>query len=269
MNKNHNRVLIAEDDYIISKVITHILKGIGYESVGTAPSGKEAVEMAKSLRPDVILMDIQMPGIDGFEATQIIQETCPTPVVILTAHLSKELVDKASDLGVSAYLVKPPDADEIERAIKIAIARHGDMMEQNRLNKELREEIKLRKKTEKIQRSLYKISEAANSVSSLPQLYRRIHGIIGELMPANNIYLALYDSFRNEISFPYYIDEHDEKPETKKIGNGVAEYVIRTGKPLLANKEDLYELRNKGEIEILGKESENWLGVPLKVKTKV
>ncbi len=140
MEKNQKtRVLVAEDDYLVGETIKRTLKQIGYDLVGKASDGVEAVEMAVSLRPDVVLMDIQMPELDGLEAARQIQEHCPMPVVILTAYESRSLVEKASEVGVGAYLIKPPNLAEIERAITIAVARFDDMMELRRLNTELKE----------------------------------------------------------------------------------------------------------------------------------
>ena len=260
--KNSIRVLIAEDDFIVSKAIEHIISDMGYETIGTASTGEEAIEMTRSLRPDVILMDIQMPVMDGIKATQKIQDKCPTPVIILTAYITKELVNTASDNGISAYLVKPPDSDEIERAIKIAIARHGDLMELRRLNEELKYENKLRN-------SLYKISDAANNSENLQQLYELIHGIISELIYAKNIYIALFHSDKNEISYPYFIDEYDETPKTTKPGKGITIKVLKTGKPMLVKEAEFRKLENEGEIEIWGKIPHCWLGVPLKIKNNI
>ena len=131
------RVLIVEDDYLVSKMVKGLLKETGYIVVGEAMDGLKAIEMTESLRPDVVLMDIEMPDMDGIEATRLICERCPTPVVALTAYETEELVNKASDAGVGAYLVKPPKPREVERAITIAMARFGDMMELRHLNAEL------------------------------------------------------------------------------------------------------------------------------------
>ncbi|MCJ7616337.1 MAG: response regulator, partial [Desulfobacterales bacterium] len=131
------RILVAEDDFMLSKSITRILNDIGYEQVGLASNGEEAVEMTRSLQPDVILMDIKMPKLDGLQAARQIQENSPTPIVILTAYDSKELVKEASKSGVGAFLLKPPEAFEIEKAVTIAMARHNDLMELCSLNKEL------------------------------------------------------------------------------------------------------------------------------------
>ena len=143
------RVVIAEDDFLISEEISRILKMIGYVQIGEATDGVEAVEMTCSMRPDIVLMDIKMPKLDGLEATKQIQECCPTPVVVLTAHESKDLLDKASEVGVVTYITKPPNRAEIERAITIALARHHDLNELRKLNTALKKEIKKRKRAEK------------------------------------------------------------------------------------------------------------------------
>ncbi|MEA3338545.1 MAG: response regulator [Chloroflexota bacterium] len=131
------RVLVVEDDYLVSEMVRGLLEGAGYVVVGEAGNGLEAVEMTKSLQPDVVLMDIAMPDMDGIEATRLIYERCPTPVVALTAHEMEELVVGASKAGVGAYLVKPPKLREMERAITIARARFDDMMELRCLNADL------------------------------------------------------------------------------------------------------------------------------------
>ncbi|RLC76918.1 MAG: hypothetical protein DRJ03_18800 [Chloroflexi bacterium] len=130
MNNQENiRVLVAEDDHLVGETIRGLLEKAGYVVAGEATNGLEAVEMTQSLRPDVVLMDIAMPDMDGIEATRLIYERCPTPVVALTAYETEELVSGASEAGVGAYLVKPPKLREMERAITIARARFDDMME--------------------------------------------------------------------------------------------------------------------------------------------
>lgn len=138
MSDQHDvQVLIAEDDYIVGEMIRELMEEMGYTVVGEAMDGLETVEMTQSLQPDVVLMDIKMPDMDGLEATRRIYERCPTPVVVLTAYETPELVEEASAVGVGAYLVKPPNARQMERAITIAMARFDDLMELHRLNAEL------------------------------------------------------------------------------------------------------------------------------------
>ncbi len=131
------RVLVAEDDFLIGEEIVRVLKKLGYDAVGTAANGRKAVEMTGALHPDVVLMDLKMPVLDGISATRQIQAACPTPVVILTAHESRDLVKEAGEAGALAYLTKPPREDEIGRAIAIAMARHEDFMALHRLNRDL------------------------------------------------------------------------------------------------------------------------------------
>ncbi len=131
------RVLIVEDQFLVSEMISELVAEIGYQVVGKAADGQRALELVRELRPDVVLMDIEMPGMDGIEATRQIHASCPAPVVMLTAYDTPELVDRASQAGAGAYLVKLPNIRELERAVTIAMARFGDMMELRRLNTEL------------------------------------------------------------------------------------------------------------------------------------
>ncbi len=124
-------------------------------------------------------------------------------------------------------------------------------------------------RSKQIQASVYEISEAAHAAQSLQELYQAIHEIITELMPAkNNFYIALYDEESGLVSFPYFIDEFDEVPAPKTLGKGLTEYVLRTGKPLLASPEVFSELEKSGEVESIGAASIDWLGVPLNIHNK-
>jgi CheY-like chemotaxis protein len=131
------RVLIVEDDPMVGEMIRGMLEAGGYLITGQALDGMQAIQFATAQQPDVILMDLEMPGMGGIEATQKIQEFCPAPVVILTAYENQELVEQASQVGVGAYLIKPPDDRQIERAITVAMARFSDMRALRRLNTEL------------------------------------------------------------------------------------------------------------------------------------
>ncbi|MCP4663518.1 MAG: response regulator [bacterium] len=131
------RVLIVEDEPLVGEMIAGLLEDLGHTAIGKALNGREGVAMTASTRPDVVLMDLEMPGMDGIEATRKIQASSPTPVVALTAHDSQEWVERASIAGIGAYVLKPPNAREIERAITIAMARFGDLMELRRINAEL------------------------------------------------------------------------------------------------------------------------------------
>ena len=136
--KNEISVLIAEDDFLIADEITRIVKKLGYKQLGVAGNGLKALEMALSLKPDVVMMDIKMPKMNGLEvAKKMVEEGCTSAIIILTAHESHDFVEEASNSGVAAYLTKPPKPEEIERAIYIALARKRDLNESHRLIKEL------------------------------------------------------------------------------------------------------------------------------------
>lgn len=130
-------VLIADDDPLVSEMIRGTLEDLGYHVAGEATNGGEAIELTRLLRPDIVLMDIEMPAVNGIEAAQQIYLTCPTPIVMLTAYDAPALVEQASLAGVGAYLIKPPRARELERAITVTMARFNDMIALRRLNEEL------------------------------------------------------------------------------------------------------------------------------------
>jgi diguanylate cyclase (GGDEF)-like protein/PAS domain S-box-containing protein len=127
-----------------------------------------------------------------------------------------------------------------------------------------------RKRVENLRTSLYGISELAHNVHNLDALFRSLHAIVGELLPANNFFISLYDPISDTVSYPYFVDEYDpEPPPQRKFGRGLTEYVLRTGEPLLASPEVFGELVAKGDIESIGATSLDWLGVPLKTQDKV
>ena len=121
-----------------------------------------------------------------------------------------------------------------------------------------------RRRAEQVQSATYRISEAANTAHTLPDLYRAVHAIVGELMPARNLYIALYDEPGQTLSFPYFQDEFDPGFPTKALGRGLTEYVLRTGAPLLATPDVYNRLVEQGEVELIGTPSLDWVGVPLK-----
>jgi AmiR/NasT family two-component response regulator len=133
------RILVAEDNTLVRRPICSLLEETGYLVAGQAVDGREAVRLTRELHPDAVLLDLEMPELDGIAAAQAISQCCPTPVVVLTAYDAPELVNQASSAGVGAYLVKPPDGDALDRSIAIAVARHSDLLELRRLNRELRE----------------------------------------------------------------------------------------------------------------------------------
>ncbi|MCM3876120.1 MAG: EAL domain-containing protein [Thermoanaerobaculia bacterium] len=121
-----------------------------------------------------------------------------------------------------------------------------------------------REKAERLQAATFRIAEAAEATESLQELFTRIHSIVGGLMEAANFYIALRDPARDILSFPYFVDEADEPFPPKPLGKGLTEYVLRTGRPLLATRVVFEELVASGEVERIGSDSVDWLGVPLR-----
>jgi len=121
------------------------------------------------------------------------------------------------------------------------------------------------RRAERVQLATYRISEAAHAARSLQDLFGAIHEIVGELMPAKNFYIALYDPSTDLLSFPYHVDEMDADFPSKRPGKGLTEYVLRTGQPLLVTPEVQAELERRGEVELIGAPSIDWVGVPLKI----
>src|SRR5262249_20076058 len=115
-----------------------------------------------------------------------------------------------------------------------------------------------------VQSATYRISEAANTARTLPDLYRAVHAIVAELMPAQNLYIALYDDITEILSFPYCQDEFEPSIPDRPLGRGLTEYVLRTGTPLLATPDVYTRLVMEGEVELIGTPSLDWVGVPLK-----
>jgi response regulator NasT len=116
------RILIAEDETLIRMDLAEMLREAGYEVVGEAADGVEAIELVKTLKPDLAILDVKMPRLDGISAASEISAYCPT--LMLTAFSQRELVERARDAGVMGYVVKPFTIEDLIPAIEIAYSRH-------------------------------------------------------------------------------------------------------------------------------------------------
>src|ERR1700686_5795744 len=123
------RVLVAEDEALIRLDLAEMLKEEGYEVVGEAGDGQEAVELADSLKPDLVIMDVKMPRRDGIDAASEIASKRIAPIVVLTAFSQRELVERARDAGAMAYLAKPFSATDLIPAIEVAVSRFNEIAE--------------------------------------------------------------------------------------------------------------------------------------------
>jgi len=123
-----HRVLVAEDEALIRLDLVEMLSEGGYVVIGEAADGEQAVEQAEALRPDLVIMDVKMPKMDGIDAASIIAERRIAPVVILTAFSQRDLVERARDAGAMAYLVKPFGRKDLMPAVELAVSRFRELV---------------------------------------------------------------------------------------------------------------------------------------------
>jgi two-component system, response regulator PdtaR len=143
------RVVIAEDEALIRMDLAEMLAEEGYDVVGQAGDGARAVELAEQERPDLVILDVQMPVLDGIAAAERIARARIAPVVILTAFSQRELVDRARDAGAMAYLVKPFTRSDLVPAIEIAVSRFAELGALEREIADLGEQIAARKSVDR------------------------------------------------------------------------------------------------------------------------
>jgi len=139
------RVVIAEDEAIIRLDLKETLQEEGYDVVGETGRGDEAVELVKSLAPDLAILDIKMPGMDGLEAARAISADRSAAVLILTAFSQRDLIEQARDAGALAYLVKPFQKSELIPAVEVALGRFAEMKALADENSSLTEQLATRK----------------------------------------------------------------------------------------------------------------------------
>jgi response regulator NasT len=143
------RIIIADDESIIRTDLKEMLTNLGYLVIGEVADGQSAVNLARELKPDVVLMDIKMPSMDGIQAAQILTEEQIAPVVLLTAYGQKELVDQAKEAGVVGYLVKPFRENDLLPAIEVALARFAEFKAVSQEVEELKDALETRKLVER------------------------------------------------------------------------------------------------------------------------
>jgi AmiR/NasT family two-component response regulator len=144
-----SRIVIAEDEAIIRLDLREMLQEEGYEVVGEAGDGEQAVRLSKDLRPDLVILDIVMPGMDGLTAARVIAEQEIAPVLVLTAYSQRDLVDQAARSGAMAYLVKPFDKSDLVPAMEVAMARWHEAQALASESKDLAERLETRKLVER------------------------------------------------------------------------------------------------------------------------
>jgi len=143
------RVVVAEDEAIIRLDLKEILEEEGYVVVGDTGRGDTAIELVREQRPDLVILDIKMPGMDGLEAAKTIAEERLAAVLILTAFSQHDLVEQAREAGALAYLVKPFQKSDLSPAIEMALGRHEEMVALERENADLAARLEARKLTDR------------------------------------------------------------------------------------------------------------------------
>ncbi|GEM_PF-426181 len=166
------RIVIVDDEIIVLDTVQDLIESIpGYTVVGRATDGSQAIPLVCHMKPDIVLMDIIMPNMDGITAAEEIQKICPTPVIILTGYDDPELINQARDAGTVAYLLKPLQSDLLPGIITMSIARFKDIMELRRTNLQLKMEIGERIQAEKKNQQLIdKLNLALQKISTLSGL---------------------------------------------------------------------------------------------------
>jgi AmiR/NasT family two-component response regulator len=157
------RVVIADDESIIRMDLKTLLEDMGHTVVGEAADGQKALELTRSLKPDVVIMDIKMPVMDGLDAAKIVADEKIAPVVLLTAYSQKDLIERAKEAGVYAYLVKPFQESDLLPAIEIAISRYLEQQDLETTLGDLEQKLETRKIVDRAKGILmdkYKLSEA-------------------------------------------------------------------------------------------------------------
>lgn len=139
------RILLADDEAILRMDLREMLEDAGHEIVGEAANGEEAVELARRLKPEFIIMDVKMPIMDGLTAARVIDADGIAPILLLTAYSQQDIVEQASEAGVIAYLVKPVREEQLFPAMEIAYKRFTEMKSLNAELEQLKESLETRK----------------------------------------------------------------------------------------------------------------------------
>jgi AmiR/NasT family two-component response regulator len=151
-----HRVVIAEDEALIRMDLAEMLGEEGYAVVGQAADGEQAIQLAEDLRPDLVILDVKMPRLDGITAAERIAEKRIAPVVILTAFSQRDLVERARDAGAMAYLVKPFTRNDLVPAIEMAVSRFAEIAALEGEVADLSERLETRKAVERAKGILQK-----------------------------------------------------------------------------------------------------------------
>jgi AmiR/NasT family two-component response regulator len=142
--KQKLRVVVADDEAVIRMGLKTMISSLGHQVIGTAANGDDALTRAKRLKPDLLLLDIKMPGQDGLAVAEILAAEMPMPILMLTAYTEKGLIERAANAAVMGYLVKPINEAKLGPAIELAVVRFGTMQATARQAYKLRNQLEAR-----------------------------------------------------------------------------------------------------------------------------
>jgi two-component system, response regulator PdtaR len=151
-----NSIVVVDDDPIIRMDIREMLEGEGYVVSGEAKNGEEAIEIVARLKPDLVIMDVKMPVMNGIKASQIIRKLHDTSILLLTAYSQRELVQDAREAGVAAYLVKPVSEEDLIPAVEIALSQKEKIESLKKDLEQLKQSMDERKQVEKAKGAVMK-----------------------------------------------------------------------------------------------------------------
>lgn len=143
------RILIAEDEYLVLMGLKSAVEELGHEVIGEANDGETAIRLAEELEPDLILMDVKMPNLDGVNAAYYIQKKRQVPIIIISGYAETDIVERASSEGVMGYLVKPVSRKELEPAISVAMSRFQELQRLRHAESDAKLALENRKRVEK------------------------------------------------------------------------------------------------------------------------
>lgn len=138
------RIMIADDEAVIRMGLKTMVTALGHRVVGTAANGDDALTKTRELNPDLLLLDIKMPGPDGLTVAEMLAVEMPLPILMLTAYTEKALIERAANAAVMGYLVKPINEDKLAPAIEVAVARFGTMQATAQAAYKLRDQLESR-----------------------------------------------------------------------------------------------------------------------------
>jgi len=198
------RVLIADDEAVIRMGLRTMLEDKGHQVVAAATDGASAIQMMRTERPEVILLDIKMPGMDGLEAARKIMQERPTPVVMLTAFSQRELVNEAHEASVFGYLVKPVKEDLLDATLDLAVTRFKEWQKLQKQVQDLNKSLVAREVVEKAKRLLMDQQDLTEQ-----QAFNKIHR-------TSRSRRVTMQQVAQEI-----LDRGEKEPKTKKGGGKV------------------------------------------------